>query len=256
MLLWLPFVLRNHRLGTRVGGNVWKDALEPAAVNVVAQTCWAVAPYYNDASVIGFMFRMTFLFSAVIGYVLLHEERAFVRHPVFAAGSLGVIAGVLLMYQGGLAGAGTSPAGLAIMIWTAVCWAMYGVSVQRKMQAYPARLSFGVISIYTCGALVFLMFLFGKPSDLSTVPGREVMLLTVSGVLGIGIGHVLLYRAIRILGPVMTQSAFSVMPFIGALIAYLVLGEVLTPAQWLGGLIVVGSCAVMLWLKKHLSEAR
>lgn len=255
MLLWLPFVIRNHGRGRAGERSVWRDALEPACVNVFAQATWALAPYYNDASVISFMLRSTFLFSALFGYLLLREERAFVRHPVFGAGAVGMMVGVYLMYRGGLATAGTSAIGLAIMLGTAVCWAMYGVSVQRKMQPYPARLSFGVISIYTCAALLVLMVALGRPIDLVGLSPGDTALLVVSALLGIGIGHVLLYRAIHILGPVMTQSAFSVMPFTSALIAYFVLGEILTPLQWLGGLLVVACCGLMLWLKRRMADA-
>lgn len=252
MLIWLPYVLRNHRLGGDGTGTVWRKAVEPAAVNVLAQVTWALAPYYNDASLIGFVLRSTFLFSALFSYVLLREERALVRHPVFVAGAIGIVAGVYLMYCGRLTAAGTSLTGLAIMLGTAACWAMYGVSVQRKLQAFPARLSFGVISIYTCSVLLILMFLLGRPAELAALSGRDATLLVISAVLGIGTGHVLLYRAIHILGPVLTQSAFSVMPFAGALIAFVVLGEVLSVTQWFGGILVVGCCAVLLWFKSRL----
>ena len=254
MLIWLPYVLHRQRLGSRTDRSVWRDALEPAVANVLAQVTWALAPYYNEASVIGFMMRTTFLFSAILGYFLLREERALIRHPVFAAGALGILVGVFLMYRGGLSEARTSAAGLAVMIGTAACWAMYGISVQRRVQTYPARLSFGVISVYTSVALLMLMFLFGRPADLAAVSGRDAVLLVVSAILGIGLGHVMLYRAIRVLGAVITQSTFSIVPFIGALIAYAVLGEVLTPLQWLGGCLIVGACALLLWLKRQITS--
>ena len=69
--------------------------------------------------------------------------------------------------------------------------------------------------------------------------------------------HIMLYRAIQHVGPIITTGATCVQPFLTALGAWLLLGEVLMPAQWVGGFALVGSSVILLSLRlgKQLTPA-
>lgn len=68
------------------------------------------------------------------------------------------------------------------------------------------------------------------------------------GFLGVGVSLILFVLALRHLGTARTGAYFSLAPFIGAVVAILLLGEPLTPQLALAGLLMGGG----LWL--HLSE--
>lgn len=251
-LFWLPFTLRNRGRAVRPGGrNVWKAAVVPAVVNAVGQTCWAVAPYYNDAGFIAFVVRSCFLFGIVFGFWFLHEERELAGRWQFWVGAGAIVAGVVIMYGGGLRTGGTSPVGMAIILFTAVCWGLYAVSVRKFMAGFGARLSFGVISLYTAVLLLPLMFLVGDWQRLGGLDRRTAGLLVLSGLVGIAFAHVLSYRAIHALGPVVTQGGESVAPFLTALGAWVILGEALTGMQWAGGLLLAMGCVVLVTLRRR-----
>ena len=254
-LLWLPFVLR-HRSQTSAGISVWRAAVVPALFNVFGQVGWALAPYYNDASIVAFVIRSSFLFTMLFGFWVLAEERRLARRPLFWCGVLAVAAGVAVMYGGGLRHGGTSPLGIAILLGTAAFWGAYAVTVRRYLAGYPARLSFGVICIYTTALLWVLMFLFGDYAALRRASPTLLAMVLVSGLVGIGLSHVCLYRAIHRLGPVVAYGASAVQPFLTALGALLVLGEVLTGLQWVGGLLLALGCVLLLFSKGLASAAR
>lgn len=251
-LIWLPAVLTLRR-EVPAGKNVWRDALVPTAVNVVGQVGYGLAPYYNPASVIGFVARTSFLFTLLFGFTILPVERLLMRKPLFWLGVAACACGVPVMYWEGFAGAGkTTPTGLAVLLGSAVCWGAYGVSVRRWLSGYPARLSFGVISLYSSAALLVLMFLFGDVGRLASFGVANWAWIVLSGIIGIAMGHVLLFHAIHRLGPVVTEGGIMSTPFITYLGAALVLGERMTAMQWCGGLLLITGGALLVGAKRQL----
>lgn len=82
----------------------------------------------------------------------------------------------------------------------------------------------------------------------TTISGRAVFLLTLSGLLGVAVGDLFLYRAILIIGPTMTLLVVSLSSGITAIIGRLFLGEIL-PAQG-----VVGICVSLLGVAVVVGE--
>ena len=260
-LLWLPFVVILSRRAKVQGaplGSVWRAALIPTAINAVGQTGYALAPYYVGASVIGFALRMSFLFTLLFGFLFIAEERLLARKPVFWGGALLCLCGVALMFLGSLRqGSRASVVGMAILLGTTVVWGGYAVSIRKWMAPYPIRLSFGVISLYTSAALVALMVLAPDvpPHPVQGIAPTNGLLWRVealgrlsatmwacllgSALLGIALGHVLYYRGIHRLGPVVASGIILVSPFITYAGAALTLGEKMGWLQLAGGLAVV-----------------
>ena len=48
-------------------GNVWLNAIVPSVVNVIGQAGFGVCPYYVPASTLGFILRLSFLFTILFG---------------------------------------------------------------------------------------------------------------------------------------------------------------------------------------------
>jgi len=243
-LFWLPFLLILERKPSPAaergsGRNVWRDAAVPSIVNVIGQAAFGVSPYFVPASTIGFVLRLSFLFTIVFGFAVIAEERLLARRPAFWMGAAASLAGVVAMFVDELCAGGGSWAGMAIIVVTAVAWGAYSVTVRHYLAGYSARQSFGVISIYTSAALVVLMLLFGRVGSLARIgPGLWASLM-VSALIGIAFGHVLYYRGIHRLGPVVASGIMLVTPFVTYLAAAIVLGERLSGIEWLGGLLVV-----------------
>lgn len=253
-LVWAPFVWV-HRRETMAGRpSLWKAALIPAAANLGAQTGWAWAPYYNDATVISFVVRSSFAFTILFSFWLLREERAVVRRPAFWVAFGGIALGVVAMYWGGLELGNITRVGVSILIADAAMWGLYAVCVRRFLGAYTARLAFGVISLYTAGVLLLIGLWLG---DWSRVPDVAPMMwasLVLSALLGIALGHVLLYRAIGIVGPIVTEGAFSLVPFAAASFAMWTLGEQLSGLQWFGGVVLVASSYLLVRAKAAAAQ--
>jgi len=248
-VFWLPFIIqRLWRVPAE--RRVLRDAIGASLVNTVGQIGWALAAYHNDAGVIAFVVRSSFFFAIIYSVILLPAERQTVRRGRFWLGGFGVVAGVVTFMSGSVFADGkSSPLGLAILLVTAAAWGMYGVLVKRDLGRYDARVGFAVNSLYTTIILIIAMFLFGNWRVLGTLPSDVWLLLVGSAFAGIAFSHVLLYRGIHVLGPVVSNGASCIQPFLTALGAWIFLDEVLGVRQWVGGCILVGSCVILLSLK-------
>jgi len=260
-LFWLPFLLFLEReagpgQSAAPGRSVWRDAVVPSIINIVGQACFGLSAYYVSASTIGFVLRLSFLFTIFFGFLVLAEERRLARSATFWMGTAASLAGVLVMFAKNLrAGDAQSLEGMAIIVVTALTWGGYSVSVRRCLAPYSARQSFGVISIYTSLALVGLMFLRGEPGRLAEIGPGVWGYLMVSAMIGIAFGHVLYYRGIHRLGPVVSSGIMLVTPFVTHLTAAVVLGERLTKLEWLGGLLVVIGGGVLVAARAKVERA-
>ena len=231
---------------------VWLAALAPTIPNIIGQIGWALTPYYNDASVIAFVIRSSFLFTILFGLAFLPSERALARVPAFWLGAGVCTCGIIVMYAATLfTQQGTSLFGIGLIVATSMMWGLYGVSVRVFLRGYPGRLGFGVVALYTTFGLLIAAcvrpVVVPAPSGLATLSTPDWFLLLLSGIIGIAISHVLMYKAIHIIGPITASGMQLVSPFLTSLGAALILHERMGATQWLGGvLLIVGLLTLVL----------
>lgn len=246
--VWLPYIVHRFRRFPAERG-VWRAAVRVSVVSVTGQIGWALAAYHNEAGVIAFVVRSSFLFAVTYSLILLPSERATVRRPRFWLGAAGMVAGIVLMFGDAFRTGKSSPHGLGILLFTAAVWGLYGVLVKRDLGGYDERASFAANLVYTTGVLVVAMFLFGNWRALGQVSPRLWLVLVCSVFAGIVFSDVLYYRGIHVMGPVIANGTSFIQPFLTALGAWIFLGEVLHPSQWAGGVVLVASCLLLLSIK-------
>lgn len=254
VMFWLPFVLWSFRTDPASCRGVWKAGWLPALLHLVGQIGWGLAPYFNEAGVMNFVSRISFLCTLAVGFWLLHSERHLARRPLFWVGVVITVAGLIAMFEGGRNIGNTSAFGMSLLVWTSTCWAFYAVFVRKRMQAYPARLGFGVVSLMVMPGLLVLMFTLGDWTELGTIGALDWFLLAVSAWVGIALGHVLFYQAVRALGPIVSEGSLALIPFVTALLAGWLMGEHLGPLQWAGGILLVTASLFLLTTKRAAAE--
>lgn len=245
---WLPYIVRRFRRFP-AERRVWRAAIRVSLVSVTGQIGWALAAYHNEAGVIAFVVRSSFLFAVIYSLILLPGERATVRRPRFWLGAAGMAVGILLMFGNAFQTRKSTPFGLGILLFTAAVWGLYGVLVKRDLTGYDERASFAANLVYITLVLVVAMFLFGDWRALVHVPPGIWLVLLLSTFAGNIFSDVLYYRGIHVMGPVIANGTSCIQPFLTALGAWLFLGEILHASQWLGGIVLVASCLLLLSLR-------
>ena len=253
---WLPFVVRAlARMAPAARRAAWRAALVPAAAHGASQVFFGLAPYYNNATLLNFGCRLSIPFATLFGFWLLKSERPLMRKPLFWAGLACALGGFLLMFEQGFGTDSTSVRGMLALLGFAATWGVYVVFVRRNLSAYPVHLAYGLVSLLTGAPLVALMFACGDWSALLRLAPDQWFWLILSALLGLTLGHVFYYRAIRTIGPIASEGAMLLIPFQTAILAHFLMHDRLSPAQWGAGVFLVLGCAALLRARFTVREA-
>lgn len=247
-LLWLPLLLAGAYRGTLPEG-LWRRALVPALFNCVGQVCFAWAPYYIGPGLAGFLLRVNIIFSTAGAFILFADERLLARSPVFWSGLALVISGsigTVLLSAAPIAGA--TATGVALGLVAGAFYGLYGVSVRYWMRGVPSMLSFAVISLYTAIAMISLMIPLADRGGLAVLDlsAFNWLMLVLSALIGIALGHVFYYSAIARLGVAVSAAVVQLAPFICGAASVIIFHEVLTRGQWACGAVMLLGAGVLL----------
>src|SRR5262249_57947209 len=191
-LIWGPVLVHSWNKGTMPKG-IWRRALVPSLWNAAGQACFGLAPYYLKPGLMTFSLRLQIVFVAVGAAIMFPAERRVLRSPAFIAALLVVVAGTALTLLYSRKGLGEGNAtGITLAIASGVGYAAYALGVRKHMMGVNPIKAFAVVSQYTAAVLVGAMLLMGERSGLGAfdhLSGHKWLLLVLSSVIGIGLGH-------------------------------------------------------------------
>jgi drug/metabolite transporter (DMT)-like permease len=212
-LMWLP-VLIWAALKHKTPPNLWRAALPASLFNIGAQICFGLAPYYIDPGLMTFSLRVQIVFVTIGAVLLFPAERKTIR-------SWGFLTGIILVLSGTIAVLLLKPGGLG------------------KGSATGIMLALGSGFLYA----------FGKDHGtvVFTMEPKQIVLLLLSAIIGIGIGHTLYYASINRLGLAVSAGVVQLQPITVSIGSMLIFNEQLSTIQWIFGIIAVCGAGLILW---------
>jgi drug/metabolite transporter (DMT)-like permease len=197
------------------------------------------------------------IFAAVGAYLMFAIERPVIRSPMYLAGVVAVMAGTAgAVLLGDVPVTGAHALGIAMAVTSGALFACYALAVRKYMNGFNSVVAFAAISQYTAAAMVALMLLIGRRGGLEALDmgGRDFVLLLISAVIGIALGHVLYYMSINRLGVAVSSGVLQLHPFTTGVASYFIFREMLTGAQWISGCVAVGGAVLMLGVQARISR--
>ena len=252
-VLYCPLVFWAIRRGGL--GKFWLRALVPAAVNIVGQTLFAWTAYFAEAGMTGFLVRISIVWSVVGAFWLFPDERPLARSKQFWAGAGLAVVGFTVMSAVGLARHEMTTLGVIVVLLCGMLWGMYDVSVRHAMGSLHPLVVFGVIGNYSSLGLI-LMSPLGQPASVLKLSAGETALLIASALIGIAAAHGMYYMALQRLGVVVSALTCLMTPFISLLGGRIFLGERFSPAQWLGGIILLTGALLAMLSRQRMLHRR
>ena len=153
------------------------------------------------------------------------------------------MAGVVIIILGGNTGGQGSLVGDLLSLGVAVTWGTYTVMVRPLMHRYSATQVSAFMMVVGTTALLPLALPELLRQDLTSVSAAGWTGLLYASLLSVTLTNVLYFGAIHRLGARRAALYGYLEPFLGVLIAVIVLDDVVSPLQILGGAIVVVSVA-------------
>jgi drug/metabolite transporter (DMT)-like permease len=257
-LLWAP-VLITAAVRRSTPRGLWRAALVPGLFNAVAQAAFAAAPYYIDPGLMTFSLRLQIVFLTIGAALLFPAERRIIRSPGFLIGIAAVFGGAVAMILLNPNGLGHATGiGVILAIGSGLLYACYSLSVRHYMHGVPPFTAFAAISQYTAVLLLVPMFLFGEHHGTGalSLSTPQFLLLLLSSLIGIGLGHTFYYISIARLGLAVSAGVVQLQPFLVAATSFFLFDERLTPLQWLSGLIAIAGAALILYVQHRVAQAQ
>lgn len=280
-LIWLPLLLVGMRRGTLSPG-LFRAAIVPSIFNILGQACFAWAPYFIKPGLMTFGLRTQILFVAVGAYVLFPSERRVLRSGVFIFALVSVFAGamgtLLLTASAAAPHTAADPVtptlfglvltdaqatlfGGGLSVLSGSLFAGYALSIKKYMHGVHPVTAFAAICQYTGVGMLILMFALAKNfgGDVRHLPSDRLLLLALSAIIGIALGHVFYYISIARLGIALSSGIIQLQPLIVAVASTYLLRsrfqEHLGASQWMCGFAAVGGAILMLLVQKRVNEA-
>ncbi|MEK6191021.1 MAG: DMT family transporter [Chloroflexota bacterium] len=137
--------------------------------------------------------------------------------------------------------------GVGLAFFGALCQVVYALSAQRGFPSVPAPQAGGIT--FAVAALAYVVFagLTGQLGVMDAPLASSAALLPVlfAGVVGAGIPTMAWIMGIRILGAPRAAIISTLEPVVGVALAALVLAEIPTPLQVVGGACIIGAAIVV-----------
>ena len=265
-----------------------KRCLIPALLSTLGQVFWSLAHYELQASEIGFYARMSTAWAILGSVALFADERRLVARPRFLIGLAVVATGFVVMSwlppsspHAVDLGKGSEPVsdesesmqvvsreqainrkalpdgnyqlGVIFALLASCFFGTYMVSIRSCVPHENPIHVFGVVGQFVSVGMILGMFVWGDVTSVGNQTSFSWSLIVVSAIMGIACGHVLVYTAVQRLGPSITTSCQSVLPFVTVTVAALALSEQLTVQQWIGGLMMITGALTLLSIKHEIS---
>lgn len=192
------------------------------------------------AANVGMLMASAPIIAALLALALGHE-RIGARHVLGVA--VAATGALLVLYGGG--GVGGAPlVGWLLGLLTAATWATYSVLVRPLLARYSAeRLSAAVLLIGSA-MLIPVSLPQLTAQDWSAPPRNAWLALGYSLVLSLLVTNVLWFDGIHRVGAARATVFLYLEPFLVALIAMAVLSEYVSPAEWVGGVVILAGVLV------------
>lgn len=205
--------------------------------NVLYQVLFIVGVDRTTAGNASLLLATTPVWTLMLSVLMGHE-----RPPAMVwVGVTGTLGGMVLVVLGGAGVALGSDhlAGDLLMVGASMTWSVYTVGSRDLVMRYGAL----PVTAWTLWAAVPGLVLLGLPGLLTleagTVSGKAWIAVVYAGVLAISVAYVIWYRGVRHLGNARTAVYSNLVPVAALAVAWLWLGEVPTPLQGAGALVVL-----------------
>ena len=132
----------------------------------------------------------------------------------------------------------------------ALLWALSSVVYSflgQKIPPLQLNLLKGIIAVFLIGLTLFI-----QQTSITLIAPIPLFLLACSGLIGIGLGDTAYFLALNSLGARKTLVLETLSPPMGALLAFIVIGETIAPLAWCGILLTL--CGVIWVISEQKDE--
>jgi len=222
-----------------------KKFIIPAALTAIGQNLMVAAIVLTTAVLGALLSKLSVIFTVVLSFILIKEERSLIKSRYFLLGLLLSIIGFIGVALGRTASIGAVDnfsKGVILFLISAFMFGLYRISIKKMVKDTQPVVAFTIICFLM--TLIFLPFviLFGNPTKIITAGLGINLVLFSSGFVVISLSNSVYYIAVRDFGVSVPNAILLLVPFITGIFSFVILKELLTSLQILFGSILLIGC--------------
>lgn len=227
--------------------SLWPKILVIALANYGFQLTFTLSLYLLYPGLATLVNQSLVLFSVLLAALMFPDERSMLRSALFVIGVVVAIAGVIMTIAGSRSfGTFEFNLGIFVVLASALFWALLGALIRKWLGSVST--SFALSSVFTIVTTLFLVTYLVAYGGFPVPEAPPVIwaFLVVSGLIGLGIGHSLYYRAIAVLGIALSSSLALLIPLLVGVASFFLFRERLTWVQLVGGSGLLIGCYLVI----------
>jgi drug/metabolite transporter (DMT)-like permease len=227
--------------------SLWPKILVIALANFGFQLTFTLSLYLLYPGLATLVNQSQVLFSVLLAALMFPDERSMLRSALFVIGVATAIAGVILTIVGSRNfGTVEFNLGIFVVLASALFWALLGALIRKWLGSVST--SFALSSVFTIVTILFLVTYLVAYGGFPVPQAPPIIwaFLVVSGLIGLGIGHSLYYRAVAVLGIALSSSLALLIPLLVGVASFFLFRERLTWVQLVGGSGLLIGCYLVI----------
>jgi drug/metabolite transporter (DMT)-like permease len=229
-----------------------KMLLVPALIMAIHQIFFTAGIFMTSANVSSLVGRLNAVIIPILSCIFYEDERLIVGNKNFLLGTFLALLGVfgVIMGRGPEKIVGFNWGFVFVFIGT-LGWSVYAVYMKKIVRSIEPLSIIAFVSLLSIIFFLPVVLIFGDIHKVTQVPTMRMLLLFGSGILGIGVGNIFYYHAIRNVGTSIASVFFLMLPFSVSIVAFFVLGETLTVMQIISGTMLLLGCGMVTLMTKR-----
>ncbi len=207
-----------------------------AAVNAIT---FAIAIRYISPASVQFLYPIVPILVVIFSWFLLHQKTSANKIFGVVVGFVGVIVVALSPVLAGESMVNFNATGIFLVLLGSICFALYTVLSKRAQDhATPGDILMGT-AVATLVSQILLMLLTSTPLTTKGITLVSFGSALIVGSVGTAVFYWLYQYIVKISTPLTASVIQYILPFFGALWAYIILGNTILPLAVFGGILAV-----------------
>ncbi len=211
------------------------------------QVCYTYSLYLITPSLQSLVGQTQVLFGVLFAVLLFPDERAFIGSWRFVVGVVAALAGVGVVIVGGRSfGSLDFGVGVLVVVASSACWALLGALLRAWVPDLPPQMTVSAVFTVVSPLFVLTYAITHHGLPIPSAPAVHWLILVSSGLVAIGLGHSMFYRAVPVLGVSVSTSIGLLLPLLASLVSFAAFGETLTPVQLVGAVVLLAGSFLVI----------
>lgn len=138
--------------------------------------------------------------------------------------------------------------GIIAALASAASWAFGTVVFERIGRVMPYA---GITFMKSLLSLILMLLFVMIVGNIKTISTHDVIILTISGIIGIAIGDTLFFKSLQDLGAKVQVLYFMLGQVVTMLLSFMLLGDVLSVEEYIGAIVLLLGIVIVTWGKQE-----